>query len=68
MKSCPLCRVKISFTQKLCTDCKIIKSFITIKGKDVVLKWIQKEWSSVRPTPSIYPTAPGTPINYQTGC
>jgi len=25
----------------LCSDCKIVKSFITIRGKEILLKWIQ---------------------------
>jgi hypothetical protein len=59
MKSCPLCKVKISFSSSLCADCKIIKSFITIKGKDIVLKWIQN-YGTPPQSRVLYPTAPQT--------
>ncbi len=64
MKNCPLCKKKISITSSLCSSCKIIKSFITIRGVDVILNFIQ---NYTKPEPRVnYPTAPV--INYNSPC
>lgn len=41
MKSCVLCRKKIPITTKICDDCKIIKSFIQLYGKETLLNIIK---------------------------
>ena len=40
MKTCPVCREKITITSKLCSDCKKIKSFVRLRGKDILIKYI----------------------------
>ena len=57
MKNCPLCKKKISITSSLCSSCKIIKSFITIRGVDVILNFIQNYTTPTLPRP-LYPSVP----------
>jgi len=57
MKNCPLCKKKISITSSLCSSCKIIKSFITIRGVDVILNFIQNYTTPTLHRP-LYPNVP----------
>ena len=57
MKNCPLCKKKISITSSLCSSCKIIKSFITIRGVDVILNFIQNYTTPTLSRP-LYPNVP----------
>ena len=41
MKSCKICKQKISIGSSLCNDCKMIKSFVSIHGKDTILQIIK---------------------------
>ncbi len=64
MKSCSLCREKINITANLCRDCKTIKSFINLYGKDRLLHIIKMNGRveyTFKP-PSNQPSAPN-PLN-----
>jgi len=62
MKSCSLCREKINITANLCRDCKTIKSFINLYGKDRLLHIIKMngrvEYTFKPPNQPNQPTAP----------
>jgi len=57
MKTCPICREKITITSKLCSDCKKIKSFVRLRGKDILIKYILN-YSSPKMQRQLYPSAP----------
>lgn len=66
MKSCNICKQKISIGSSLCNDCKMIKSFVSIHGKDTILKIIKNynpkkinnELTFRQPQLPMYPSAP----------
>ena len=59
MKSCNICKQRISIASSLCNDCKMIKSFVSIHGKDTLLKIIKNyNPNSSQKTSSLYPCVP----------
>ncbi len=66
MKSCNICKQKISIGSSLCNDCKMIKSFVSLHGKDTILEIIKNynpkkknnELTFRQPQLPLYPTAP----------
>jgi hypothetical protein len=62
MKSCPICKERISITSSLCKDCKKIKSFIALNSKEILLNMIMT-YSPVIPRRINHP--PSAPYDYK---
>ena len=76
MKSCVICKEKISITSSLCRECKKIKSFVQLNSKEILLGLItsyspiqhRKQYTFREPTAPHYNNGslPLYPVNSET--